>query len=206
MSLSPNNRRSSIIDNLVNRVAAESVQGRQPILGIAFFYCDGNSQYMASDSEIVFSSALRQLVTQCFKARGHQSVIDAVKARFTDRTIFSRDFVHSSLKWIAESFSEVFILIDGIDECPDRENFCMSLGCLSESSNVKVLVAGRPEHDIATTDVFRGTAVLKIDEDVRDDITTHVRWCIERDRKLRRHSAELKVELLTKLTAKCDGM
>jgi hypothetical protein len=120
---------------------------------------------------------------------------------------FSIKFVLSTLKWISEYFSDIFVIIDGIDECSDREGFCESLGYLVQVKTFKVLVAGRPEHDIATADVFRGKSIVRIDDVVvNNDISTHVRWYIEKDRKLRRHSGELKMELLTLITSKCDGM
>jgi len=189
----------------MDSVATEFVD-QSAITGIAFFYCDGSSQRLATDSAIIFSSILRQLVTQCFSQRSNQSVMEAVKTYFTENTIFKEDFVLSSLKWVSRYFSEIFIIIDGVDECSDRNKFCESLGYLVETDNVKVLVASRPEHDIATADVFLTKPFLNIDEDVKLDISTHVNWCMEKDKKFLRYRPELKAELLGKLTTKCNGM
>ena len=148
---------------------------------------------------------LRQLILQCLS---NQSLkVDDVKARFDESTSISLELVQLSLTWISqELFSEIFVIIDGVDECLDRDEFCQSLGRLIKDSKLRVLVASRPERDIATADVFLGKPALNIDEAVKTDISTHVSWYIERDRKLRRHRPELKTELLVKLTAKCDGM
>jgi hypothetical protein len=134
------------------------------------------------------------------------SVINAVKARFTKPINISLEYVLSSLNWISEHFSDVFLVIDGADECSDREEFCESLAQLVESRKIKVLVASRPEHDIATAAVFTAKPTLNIDEAVKDDIATHVSCYMDRDRKLKRLREGLKAELLKAITAKCDGM
>jgi hypothetical protein len=174
--------------------------------GLAFFYCDGNSQHLASNSAIIFSSVLRQLISQCFSARSHQSLIAAIKTRFDESKNLSIERVQLFLNWISQFFSEIYVIIDGVDECTDRDEFCESLGHLVKNSNIKVLVASRPEQDIATAQVFLGKPALNIDEAVKTDISTHVEWYIEKDRKLRRHKPALKAQLLAKLTAKSDGM
>lgn len=190
----------------MGNVGTEWVEGQSAIKGLAFFYCDGNSQQLASDSAIIFASILRQLLTQCFSETRDHSLIDAVKSRFPDNMTFSKEFVLSSLKWIADFFSEIFIVIDGADECSDRDEFCESVGRLVESNKVRVLVASRPEHDIATADVFREKLILDVDDSVKNDISTHVSWYIEKDRKLRQNTGAFKEELIRTLVAKSDGM
>jgi hypothetical protein len=174
--------------------------------GVAFFYCDGNSQYLSADSGIIFSSLLKQLISQCFSEKSNPSFVDAVKARFSRSSSFSRDNVLASLAWISQHFSQAFLVIDGVDECSDRERFSESLARLVERGMIKVLVASRPEHDIATAAVFMGKPILNIDDAVKDDISIHVGCYIEKDRKLKRLSPELKAEILRKMTSKCDGM
>jgi len=123
----------------------ESGEGQCAMKGFAFFYCNGNSQHLTSDSEVVFSSLLKQLVTQYFSKGSKQSVIDAIRTRFADGVTFSRAFVLSSLNWISEYFSDIYVVIDGVDECSDREAFCESLGSWVKISKLQVLVASRPE-------------------------------------------------------------
>lgn len=172
--------------------------------GLAFFYCDGNSQD-ASDSTIIFSSLLKQLVHQWFSERCNRPILDAeLKARLSGSTSLSH--VLSSLKWIFRHFSDVCLVIDGVDECSDRQEFCESLALLVENHKIKVLVASRPEHDIATAAVFMGQPILNIEEAVKYDISTHVSCYIEKDRKLKRLRAELQAEILKQITTKCDGM
>jgi len=174
--------------------------------GLAYFYCDGNSQHLASDSTIVFRCLLRQLVSQYFSQRNQPSVIAAMKTRFSESPKVTNDFVLSFLNWISEYFSEVFLVIDGVDECSDYEEFCESLARLVESPTIKVFVASRPEHGIATANVFVAKPVLNIDDKVKCDISTHLSHYIENDRKLKRLRPELKCELLNTISAKCGGM
>ena len=129
-----------------------------------------------------------------------------MKAYFTKQSTNSQTFVLTSLKWIVERFIEIIVIIDGADECSDREEFCELLESFIECENVKVLVASRPERDIETAPAFCGKPTINIDDAVKDDISTHVSWYIEKDRKLRRHRPDLKNDLLVKLIAKCDGM
>lgn len=102
--------RSSIINYLETQV-------KQTGIGIAYIYCDyGNALLTVSD---LITSLLQQLFRQSPKIPGNLLKIyksytrETVHLGLEERSTFLRDVI--------ESFSQVFIVVDGLDECPHRE-------------------------------------------------------------------------------------
>ena len=93
--------------------------------------------------------------------------------------------------------------MDGLDECSSRQSLVLTLRKFNVR-NLRILVTSRPELDITT--IFATNQSLDIDEQVVNDIVTHVRWEIESDPKLSRIQPELKCEIQDQLIAKSDGM
>lgn len=172
---------------------------------VTFFYCDGNSQASISDSSTIFANILRQLLTTSL-TEPEESFVEEVKARFKAKPNFLLSDILSSLEWMSSHFTEVYVIIDGIDECSDRETFCLSIRRLISVANMKLLVAGRPEQDIAASDAFHGKPTLSIDEAIKVDISTHVNWYIESDQKLCRKKEALKQDIENTLIEKSNGM
>lgn len=105
----PGNR-SSVINHLETQV-------KQPGIGIAYIYCDYNNalltvtNFLASLSQQLFRQSLKPPsgLLEIYKSYTTKSIHLTLKEYYT----FLRDVI--------ESFSEVFIVVDGLDECPRRE-------------------------------------------------------------------------------------
>lgn len=186
---------SSIVDSLESMSANAS-----ELVGIAYFYCDGNSPEK-QNALIIFGSCLKQLTVQLLASKISPGQL--VKQRFKENLRQSKEFFERNITWIFRFFEEVYIVIDGLDECSDRAMTISMLPTLS-MKNTHVLVTSRPEVDIAKA--FHGLKTMNIDESVQCDITTHVKWQFETDDKLRLIRPSLKLEIQETLLARCDGM
>jgi hypothetical protein len=99
--------------------------------------------------------------------------------------------------------SDVYIVIDGIDECPNRPDLCKKILEMAKE-NVKVLVTSRLERDIA--ELFQNQNHLEITEEFScKDIVTHINWMFENNDKLKGLKPDMKKEIATKLLTKSKG-
>jgi hypothetical protein len=104
---------------------------------------------------------------------------------------------------ISSSFSKVFIIIDGIDECPagTRREFCASLLTLTRG-NIKLFVTSRRERDIG--EEFSEVPHLEMTEDLSSiDKAIHLDWAFQNDRELKKiksDAAKIKQHLLSQRT------
>ena len=102
------------------------------------------------------------------------------------------------------SGSEVYIVIDGIDECPDRSKLCDHVLEIA-GGRVRVLVSSRSERDIS--EAFQHQHhILFTEEQSHRDIATHIEWSFEHDKRLKKVKSDLKKEIKEKLLSKSDGM
>jgi hypothetical protein len=165
---------------------------------VVYFYCDANSPEKQFQVTIL-GSLLRELTT-VLASRGATWNIISRYSEDSDRSIES--FI-TSLEWTFTFFAEIYLVIDGLDECSDRRGILAQLSSW-EVKNLRILVTSRPEVDIASS--FRMKTSMGIDDHVPDDIVTHVRWMMETDPKLCGIRPNLKVEIQEELIKKCDGM
>lgn len=108
-SANPHNR-SSIINHL-------EMQVKQAGVGIAYIYCDYSNALLTVPNFI--GSLLQQLFRQSPKI---PSNLLKIYKSYTAETI--RPSLRESstlLRDVIESFSQVFVVVDGLDECPHRE-------------------------------------------------------------------------------------
>ncbi|KAL1985679.1 hypothetical protein VTN96DRAFT_7546 [Rasamsonia emersonii] len=117
------------------------------------------------------------------------------------------------LRAIMQEFPASYIVLDGLDECPDREGL---LGVLTkivrwELENLHMIVLSRDEPDIRRSleDICneKDTVCLRSGL-VDEDIGRYVRHRLANDKKLRRwhKDHEIRQEIETKLIEKAQGM
>lgn len=195
--------RSSVIEQL-ERTSQSTTNASHPSglvrTGIAFFYCDGDSAEKQELSNI-FGSLLKQLLKQLISG-ADTSCLDIIITRYKIDFIPSAETIVSDLIWIVHWFIDVYFIIDGIDECSEKEALPFVLQCLAERA--RVLVTSRPEKDLI--DVFLGSPRLNIDEPVKNDIIKHVKWQMANHEKLRNIRPSLKRNIENKLVTKSAGM
>ncbi|UKZ88775.1 uncharacterized protein TrAFT101_004511 [Trichoderma asperellum] len=101
---------SSIINHLETQV-------KQPGTGIAYVYCDYSNTLLTVRNFI--ASLLQQLFRQSPKVP--DSLLEIYKSYTTKTVRFSLGEYSTYLRDVIETFSEVFVVVDGLDECPHRE-------------------------------------------------------------------------------------
>ena len=130
------------------------------------------------------------------------SQLEAMVSRYQGNPVLSAEFVVSELQWISHCFSEVYIIVDGLDECSGREIIHPNLVRLAERA--RVLVTSRPETDIVSA--FSAQTHLNIDEGVKRDILTHVQWQMDNNKKFSHIRPSLKQKIEVELVARSAGM
>jgi hypothetical protein len=175
---------------------------------VAYFYCDGN--YIEKQNpRFIIGSILRQLLERSFSG-GDTSFIEGMTKfyeahkgdSFKQRR--SREYFLIYLLSVSSLYSQVFVVIDGLDECQPREDLLELLMGL-KSCNVNLFVTSRPEVDIDRA--FVGCSYLEMESDaVNDDITAYIDFRLDEEARLNRIRPQLKDEIKSKLLEKAEGM
>ena len=111
-----------------------------------------------------------------------------------------------------EGFDEVFIILDALDECREREDLITDIEGMAawDTPKLRLLVTSRRERDIEES-----LSLLLDDENkiciqsylARDDIRAYVQGRIQTDRKLKRwQKQEVRNEIQDVLVMKAGGM
>ena len=114
-----------------------------------------------------------------------------------------------TLKDIVKGFERVYVILDALDECEDREQF---LGLIEEIRDWKVgklnmLATGRAERDIEDGIGPHVSARINLHSwQVNADIQTHIRERLENDPKLKKWSAKVHGEIEAVLMEGAHGM
>jgi hypothetical protein len=192
--------RSSIVDTLLKSGSED------PSFGLAYFYCDGTSNLSAKiETRFILGSILRQLL----ESSDTKNLSIEPLQRFQKE---SRSYTNSRLVKLlvdaifqfSKSFREVYIIVDGIDECVSCTDLYNSLLTLADA-NIKVLVISRPERNIE--EAFSRHERLEFTENFSHaDISTHIDWSFEQDKRLKMIKPELQNEIKLQLLKKSDGM
>jgi hypothetical protein len=116
---------------------------------IAYHYCEFGNQSTLEPQYIVRS--LCRQVTEQLKTFP-KAVPDAYHK--LSRSSPSLNVLVYLLLKTAKACNLVFIIVDGIDECPDREPLLKALYNMQklqcDTSHLNILVSSRPEHDLST--------------------------------------------------------
>jgi len=116
-----------------------------------------------------------------------------------------------------EGQSSIYIIIDGLDECPNdigvvssRERVLEQLEELLalQLSNIRICVTSRPEADIqdSLTPLASYTVSLHDEERQKEDIADYVRYVVYSDRRMRKWKEEQKEMVVETLSQKANGM
>jgi septum formation inhibitor MinC len=121
------------------------------------------------------------------------------------RKVIDSDLVKmfiNDISHFASHMEDVVVIVDGVDECPNRQDICELLVQLA--TKMKVLVVSRREKEIM--DVFAEESRLEITEALTSsDIAKHVEWTLEHDPKLKRLEESMKMTIKTHLITKSRG-
>lgn len=161
------------------------------------------------------TSAVRSLIDQLYrKSAGARSVVDSLHA--THEKSGEQPTYASLQKALCEMIAkccDVWVILDGLDECETRENAADSVMLwvreLRHSlPNVHILVTSRPEEDIKSCFEAWANAEETVPLQSRlvaDDISAYIRKKVE---QMDRWQTELEIQTLiaTTLSEHADGM
>ena len=105
-------------------------------------------------------------------------------------------------------FSEVYIAIDAIDECSEKEDLLDDIIRMVEwqQQNLHLMAITRTEEEARECLEPLATQKMQVNHQVDDDIAIFVRDRMKKDRILRKWSDDLKEEIETNVVKKADGM
>ncbi|SLM39235.1 Ankyrin repeat-containing domain [Lasallia pustulata] len=188
--------RSTVIDHLQRTYSTSNI-------GIAFMYCDYKEQEQQTPVNLI-SSLLQQLVEQ------QSSVPDEVRSLWEEhtrrRTRPCLAECSRLLQSTASAFSEIFIVIDALDESSEitRDDLIAEIQKLP--SHLHLMATSR--HNPNIEQLFNGSIQLEIqahDADVKAYIRTQIDKR-ERLKKFVRADPRLQGMIETKLASKAQGM
>jgi hypothetical protein len=175
-----------------------------PSLATSYFYFE-HSKNIRTPS--VLRALIKQLSLQC------ASTPDTLAKLFSDNNDGERypspEELKSTVKSIISCFDEVYIIIDALDECPDRHEFLELLEEFHgwDSDKIHLLATSRTEQDIHKTMSRLGSYDVPMDENFVDgDIRVFVCRSLDRDIRLRMYSAHEKERIATMLFNGAHGM
>jgi hypothetical protein len=124
-----------------------------------------------------------------------------------EKTFRTRSSLVQFITFISEIypfFSEVYLVIDGVDECQDREQFVTLLGELG-TEHTHILATSRYEQDIARC--FKQWNFMHMEDTaVNRDIERYISTRFATEEKLSKIRPELKDMIRIKLLERSQGM
>jgi hypothetical protein len=193
-------KRSAVIEFLDKDLLA-------PSIGLAFIYCD-HKKNLVQKVEYFLGTIVRQLVDRR-PTIPHElsSLYEQHRGKETKPTY--QEYVYL-LKFLSRQYSEVYIVIDALDECIDKTGGTIwnwLLSTLKDSfSNLRLLYTSRDIEDI------RGILAGSIPIEIRAseaDIQAYVRTQIKTSEYLSpicEQDAELQNRISLAIASKADGM
>ncbi|KAF7504496.1 hypothetical protein GJ744_002176 [Endocarpon pusillum] len=207
----PGAGKSVLTSNVIEYVTSQRALDKD--VGIAFVYYNYDIRDMKDESFVIIA-LIKQLCRQL--CRKNEDVSPGFLKVKQDALPPSQLGNFDSFSTTACQFSEVFIIIDALDECP-QDNRPKILKFLRDVTSriprMKVFVTSRREIDIEEAFQEIDTPRIMIEaRTVEEDITRYVRDEVRRLRagqdgqKLHLRSDELESKIVTTLTRKADGM
>jgi hypothetical protein len=192
---------SSVINYLKHDFPSDEV-------GLAYFYCDYKDP-MKQEPAVVLRTLLAQLSSQNIALFQH--IQNFFKDQYKENTNPpSLDLVRSNFEpFLRSSFQKVFIVIDAVDECHDRECILSAISAIGDSvEDVKIFVSSR--EDSLIQENFKEFPNLKIRPNhVSADIESYIDVTLRSRiaaRKLKVKEDEFRQEILESLALKAEGM
>jgi len=190
---------SKVIESFKKICNAEATQA------IAYFYFEFNDTGKQGVQNFV-SSLIVQLCNQ-LPDLPHELEDLHSKCR-NGQQIITLQKLTTILKNLIPSFTNVYIIVDAIHECPksgDQRDELLAVALDISRSGSQLLVTSRLEIDIA--EAFKSEANISIDKMlVEADITLHVANELATDVRLRKWSSDIKADIEKTLVEGSNGM
>jgi hypothetical protein len=172
-------------------------------VAVAFFYFDYRGQDYQSPANVV-ASLLKQLATQ--KSTLPFSVLELDERFKKQRDYPQLQDLENTLLLVLQEFSQVFLIIDALDECDAKKHRKLFLKVLKdlESTSAKVFVTSRPHPD----DIKQALCTSpKIKVEASDsDIRKYLAHKIDQDGDTDLIDEKLKDEVVSSIANGAQGM
>ncbi|THY31699.1 hypothetical protein D6D00_02138, partial [Aureobasidium pullulans] len=199
----PGAGKSVLASHVINHVQGNQT-GNQTGLCFAYFSFTDKNFHGAAPLTLAL---LKQL---CQQQRSVPEVLSKAKQEARESASVSR--VETFVE-VARSFQQVFVIIDGLDECPEEKRFAILdfvVKASSASACTKFFVSSRKEGDIHSHFSYLKTPAIELEAGmITPDIKRFVREEASRLRatsKLRIESDDLLEKVIQDLIKKSDGM
>ena len=180
-------------------------------VAVAYYYFDFNNNEKQKVSNFL-SSLIAQLCAQKTELpeRARKLYHDCHEG-YQKPTI---TFLAETLRNVLQEFTDAYIVVDALDECPERdeerEELLRIINRIQSWSlrNLHLLATSRQEFDIeeAMTPLLTSPAICIQNAQVDADIKTYVRDQLATDTKLKKWPADLKAEIEETLLTGANGM
>ena len=200
---------SAFSSNVLEHITAET--GLQKDTAICFAYYDYRDTRLANMARII-ATLIKQLCQR------KDSVPDNLLHIMHDARSSSLLGTQECFLSLAESFSEVFIVLDALDECPEQKrqdilSFITGVVTTPGACRIRVFATSRREMDITEAFVKNHVPTMQIlAENVAADIKTFARNKVEElqsgqhGKTLYVTSVVLKEKIIETLAARAEGM
>lgn len=175
---------------------------------VVYFYFDF-SHTQKRNHEKMIRSLIKQLSQQLqYTSEPLESLFSACTNGNRQPTI---ETLRSTLKQMIEEFNQVFIILDALDECEDREDLMESINEITgwNLQTLHVLTTSRIEREIADELNVTEEQKLYIQSDlIEADIRAYIYARLQIDEKLRRWQKDKQDQetIIDTLMEKSDGM
>ena len=173
-------------------------------IGIAFLFCSYKAQTAQSASSL-FAALLKQLVQKRLEIAAPVTQMYELHTKRGSKPSFND--ILQALQSVCSTYTSIFIVVDGLDECSDREGargqLIDKLHQLQTRKDIRLLFTSRFIPEI--TRKFDSKSILEIrasEEDVKRFVAGQIPRlprCIQRDE-------ELKFAVQNKIVEAVDGM
>jgi len=175
---------------------------------VAFFYCDYKNTASQSPLNVLGSiaSQLAQQSPLCFEKL--KAYYESCNPESAFPTCPNEHILQKLIQEMAQSFEDVAILVDGLDECGTTtvEVVELLIGLSNTALNVKTLFASRDEvHIRDLLEDYEKISIAARSSDLKLYVASEIELRI-RTKKLRLKSNELREHIMDKLVNGADGM
>ena len=173
-------------------------------IGLASIFCDYKTQTHQTSAAII-AAIIKQLVAK--KPRVPTSLFDLYsKCDMGERRASQRQ-LSVLLDDMCASYTKVFILVDGLDECyaPKERDTLLQILKLDKGGSVKTLITSRPNTKNVQTHLVNALNVQVIAHD--DDITSYISERVEQITVFSEDTrSALKAKVVETITRQASGM
>jgi hypothetical protein len=190
--------RSVVIDHLMNSQQSDEA--------VIYVFCDFRQP---ASTEII--RILRSLLAQLLPVypgnvkNDFAELFDMQKQGKTPPSTLSR--LAPLIYRAAGPYRRTFLVLDGLDECPNREPLLELLPSMMANGSFAIFLSSRIEQDIRDALSFADALSLRSEQShIGSDIARHIEREVERRPQLTRLNAELKLKILETLSLNANGM